>query len=304
MTKLSLLNGRSTVAIVTGNVKIICKAAGALGNSFESKVTAKPKFTIGDNYKTGDLLGTGGYGSVYSGTRICDGRPVAIKIVQKTNIRNWKAYNNHNVPMEAYLNLQMSTVDGAAKMLDYYEMSTTYMFVFERPVLCMDLFDYITKEKRLSEPIARHFMIQVIDTLIECKSVGVIHRDIKDENMLIDLVTNQVKLIDFGSGSTVHEDKYMEFSGTRVFAPPEFIREGWYFGEPLTVWSLGALLFVMVTGKIPFNQDEEILAGDIKFNRQVSDHCQHLIRWCLSLDHTKRPTLSQMLQHPWIILPY
>ena len=174
----------------------------------ETKVTAKPKATIGDAYKTTERLGSGGYGSVYSGTRICDGKPVAIKIVKKNKINNWTSYNGQNVPMEAYLNLQLNSVDGAAKMLDYYEMSTSCVFVFEKPQESMDLFDYITKENKLSEPKSRHFMVQVIDTLVECQSQGVLHRDIKDENLVIDLVRNQVKLIDFSSGSKVQDEKY------------------------------------------------------------------------------------------------
>lgn len=270
----------------------------------ETKISAKPMSTIGDAYKTGELLGSGGYGSVYSGTRIADGRPVAIKIVKKTKISHWKSFNGYNIPMEAYLNLQLGPVDGAVKMLDYYEMSTSCVLVFEKPEECMDLFDYISKEKMLSEPLARHFMVQVINTLIQCEQQGVIHRDIKDENLIVDLVKNQVRLIDFGSGSTVKDDKYMEYNGTQVFAPPEFIREGWYFGEGLTVWSLGALLFNMVTGNIPFHNDEQILAGDFQFKNKVSDHCQHLIRWCLSQTHTDRPTMNQILQHPWIDVSY
>ena len=197
----------------------------------EAKLTAKPKATIGDAYKTGEVIGSGGYGSVYSGTRLADGKPVAIKIVKKNKVSNWKSYNGHNIPMEAYLNLQLGPVDGAVKMLDYYEMGTTCVFVFEKPLECMDLFDYITKEKRLSEALARHFMCQVIDTLIECQSHGVMHRDIKDENLIVDLIRNDVKLIDFGSGAIVSDDKYMDFSSTRVYAPPEFISEGWYYGK-------------------------------------------------------------------------
>ena len=70
-------------------------------------VTPRPNVTIADVYKTGEMIGSGGYGNVYSGTRIRDGLEVAIKIVQKDRVPNWKMYNNHNVPMEVYLLLQL-----------------------------------------------------------------------------------------------------------------------------------------------------------------------------------------------------
>ena len=268
------------------------------------KIITKPNTTIGDSYKTGDLLASGGFGSVYTGTRITDGIPVAIKIVMKTKIINWKNYNGHRIPMEAYLNLHLALIDGVMKMLAYYEMPNSCVFIFERPLDSMDLFDYITKEKQLTESLARHFMSQLINTLLECHTHGVIHRDIKDENLVVDLVRNQLKLIDFGSGSIIQNGRYMDFCGTRVNAPPEFIREGWYFGEPSTVWSLGTLLFNMLTGDIPFRNDDQILAGKINFKTRASDHCQHLIKWCLSQGQTDRPTLKQILKHPWMNVSY
>ena len=199
--------------------------------------------------------------------------------------------------------LYFRSVDGVMRLLDYYEMVSVCVLVFNKPTMCTDLFDYITKEKTLAEPLAQHFMNQIIETLRDCHEAGVIHRDIKDENIILDLVRNRVKLIDFGSGSTVHNNKYKDFCGTRVYAPPEFIREGWYFGESLTVWSLGILLFDMVCGNIPFHDDDQILAGVINFKDHVSEHCKHLIRWCLSSKHIERPTLEQITEHAWMQLP-
>jgi len=79
--------------------------------------------------------------------------------------------------VEVCLHLQLGTVEGVLKMLDFYEIADTFVLVFEKPSLCCDLFAYITNQQRIPEPLARHFMTQITDTLIECQSAGVIHGD-------------------------------------------------------------------------------------------------------------------------------
>ena len=155
----------------------------------------------------------------------------------------------------------------------------------------MDLFDFITKEKFLSESIARNFFKQILDMVIACSDRDIVHRDIKDENLLVNRDTLSLTLIDFGSGGIIQEEYFTEFDGTRVYSPPEWINHSRYKWEGLTVWSLG----------IPFQEDQEIINGRLKFPHGLSREVRNLISGCLQIDQNKRLKLKEISVQPWLV---
>ena len=163
-------------------------------------------------YRVGEELGRGGFGTVYSGLRIADNLPVAIKRVARHMVTEWADLGGHRVPLELKLLQKVQSVPGVIRLYDFFERRNSFVYILERPSHSIDLFDHITKMGTLTEDVARGFLRSIINTVTRCHRLGVTHRDIKDENILIDLETGRLRLIDFGSGAFVKEEDYTDRS--------------------------------------------------------------------------------------------
>ena len=260
----------------------------------------RPRVPFERAYRVGEVLGKGGFGTVYAGTKLADGRHVAIKHVAKNKVTQWTEFEGKRVPLEMKLLSTVQNIDGVIQLIDFYERNDSFIYILERPANSKDLFDFITEKRVLDEELARNFFRQIVNTVLACHRQGVVHRDIKDENLIVDTATGKLKLIDFGSGAFIKEDDYEDFDGTRVYAPPEWINHQRYKAAPLTVWSLGILLIDMVCGDIPFETDEQICSADVHFKKDVSEECRDLARACLRVQPTERIQLESILTHPWM----
>lgn len=278
-------------------------------------------------YVLGELLGQGGFGRVFSAQRKPDNLEVVIKEVKKDErYKRDNANNINSLPMEIQLMLRVQNVPGCIKILDYFDDGDTYYIVMEKLQRSKDLFDCITDMGRLEEEEARRMFLEIVETVRRCRDLGVLHRDIKDENILVDLSTGATRLIDFGSGcfhpseaeqceeqsegvkknlekTQQTEDRvYTEFRGTRVYSPPEWVRDGEYRSEGLTTWSLGVLLYDMLSGDIPFTSDGQILRGQLPScpHLKISEEAMDLVKSCLTVNTSLRITLDNILKHPWL----
>ncbi|XP_068034841.1 serine/threonine-protein kinase pim-1-like, partial [Anomalospiza imberbis] len=160
-----------------------------------------------ERYRLGSLLGSGGFGSVFAATRRSDGAPVAIKRVPRNRVRHWgELPDGTSAPLEIVLLDKVSTgFPGVVQLLEWLELPNDILIVLERPEHSQDLHNFIRARGFLSEEVARDLFRQVLEAVQHCTSCGVLHRDIKPGNILVDLATGQAKLIDFGCGTYLQD---------------------------------------------------------------------------------------------------
>lgn len=196
-----------------------------------------------------------------------------------------------------------------------------------------DLFECIEQSahKRLPEPQARYIFAQVVEAAYYLESRGISHRDIKDENLVIDsnlrvrpflaflcvLMLNpaQVKLIDFGSAvvSNPLEERphYHLFFGTTAYAAPEILMRRPYHAPPAEIWTLGVLLSYLLTGASPFPTERDAAAGRIVIKAPPpgagggagefpSEAALDLMARCLVADPEYRADIEEVREHLWL----
>merc|ERR1711860_150687 len=149
---------------------------------------------------------------------------------------------------------------------------------------------------------------EIVETVRGCRDRGVLHRDIKDENILVDLDTGATRLIDFGSGCFLDQSEMSSSmpptTDERVYTPPEWVRDGEYKADGLTTWSLGVLLYDMLCGDIPFTTDGQIIRCQLPpWSPHISQGAMDLVRRCLTINTGLRITLDKILEHPWLSEP-
>ncbi|XP_054146598.1 serine/threonine-protein kinase pim-1-like [Melozone crissalis] len=189
------------------------------------------------------------------------------------------------------------------QLLDWFEVPEAFALLMERLQRCQHLWYFLHERQFLTEPVARGLFCQVLEAVRCCSSRSVLCHHIKAENALIDLATGEAKLLNFGCSTILQDTFYTQMSGTSEYSPPEWILFGCYHGQPATIWSLGILLCELVCGHLPFHTNEDIVQGQLFFPARVSQECQHLIRWCLCMDPTDRPSLEDLFEHSWLQEP-
>ena len=190
-------------------------------------------------------------------------------------------------------------VPGCIQLIDCFEDNYFVYYVMERFVDCADMFE-VVEHCPLDEKEARKFFRQIVKATMNCHGAGVLHNDLKIENVLVDLDTGKIKLIDFGAATLLRGGEYTESPGTELNAPPEWFAKRQYEAIPMTVWTLGLLLYIMVCDEYPFGNAEETCGGRLQFPETMSSDLRHLLEMMLSVDPEKRPILEDIIRHPWL----
>ncbi|XP_074470048.1 serine/threonine-protein kinase pim-2-like [Sebastes fasciatus] len=256
------------------------------------------------------MLGEGSFGAVFAGHRKDDHLPVAIKRIREFLYTTVDLDGEvTDLPTEVALLLHLNPAGAGTSavvgLLDWYNLDNELILVLERPVPCMDLYDYLgSTQSSIQEDMGRIITKQQVEGLQEVHSGEVFHRDIKMENILIETGSDvpRVWIIDFGSGEFLTEERYTENEGTLLYTTPEYIRRGWSTPEATTVWQLGAVLFEMLhDGVTPFHTPRDIINAVPDIRDTLSYNCQDFIARCMDKSPEARPTLETLKHHPWLV---
>ncbi|CAF0934362.1 unnamed protein product [Adineta steineri] len=257
-----------------------------------------------DYYQLGDFVRSGGFSDIHEGIRLSDNKQVVVKFIPKEKTKNWLMISQKKYPAEVLLHKAVHEIQGIIHVYDYFENGQHWILVMERLRNCQDLFDFLESKDRgrLSEATARKFFQQLVHINYAMLRKGVVHRDLKSENILVDLDSESLVLIDFGASAIYKSSTsfYSDFHGTKQYKSPEYILKKRYTGVPSTVWTLGVLLYDMVCGSLPFENEDEITGYKLVLKPHLSPELKNLIQRCLAQNPDRRPSLESLLEHAWV----
>lgn len=278
-----------------------------LSKEWPTSVGAKKRSKKFDEFKVVKKMGEGAYGKVVLAEHKEDpAYRIIIKCIDKQRILvdTWvRDRQLGTIPSEIQV---MATLNhdphpNIMRIIDYYEDPNYYYL--ETPIFgdppAIDLFDYIEVKKDMTEVECQYIFTQIVNAIYHLHKHGIVHRDIKDENVIVD-ERGIIKLIDFGSAGYVKLGPFDVFVGTIDYASPEVLRGEKYEGKPQDIWALGILLYTMIYKENPFYNVDEIMEGDLRVPYVVSEKSLALIEKILVRDISKRPTITDIIEDEWL----
>ncbi|XP_013871398.1 MAP/microtubule affinity-regulating kinase 4 isoform X6 [Austrofundulus limnaeus] len=257
------------------------------------------------NYRLLKTIGKGNFAKVKLARHILTGREVAIKIIDKTQlnptslqklfreVRIMKTLNHPNI----------------VQLFEVIETEKTLYLVMEY-ASGGEVFDYLVAHGRMKEKEARAKFRQIVSAVHYCHQKNIVHRDLKAENLLLDADSN-IKIADFGFSNEFTEGSKLDtFCGSPPYAAPELFQGKKYDGPEVDIWSLGVILYTLVSGSLPFDGQnlkelrERVLRGKYRVPFYMSTDCEGILRRFLVLNPTKRCSLEQIMRDKWINVGY
>ncbi|XP_023650453.1 serine/threonine-protein kinase MARK2 isoform X12 [Paramormyrops kingsleyae] len=262
-------------------------------NSFATTADEQPH--IG-NYRLLKTIGKGNFAKVKLARHVLTGKEVAVKIIDKTQLNSsslQKLFREVRI-------MKMLNHPNIVKLFEVIETEKTLYLVMEY-ASGGEVFDYLVAHGRMKEKEARAKFRQIVSAVQYCHQKCIVHRDLKAENLLLDSDMN-IKIADFGfSNEFTLGNKLDTFCGSPPYAAPELFQGKKYDGPEVDVWSLGVILYTLVSGSLPFDGQnlkelrERVLRGKYRIPFYMSTDCENLLKKFLILNPTKRGSLEQQI---------
>lgn len=261
-----------------------------------------------DFYEPGEIIGKGKFGVVKSALHIKTAKKVAVKILQKSEMLN----RDLELQKREIEILKICQHPNIIRLLDIFENETTLFLVMEY-LPGGDMFDYLqSRGFEIPEKQAKIFVKKIATALGYLHSYGIAYRDLKPENILMSSNDDDadIKLSDFGLSKIIApSERSDEPFGTISYAAPEVLL-GESYDKSVDMWSMGVVAYLLVSGTLPFDDDNEDLILERAVNEEpdyqspwiakVSKNGKHFIKNLLQKNAKKRLTLEQALNHPWL----
>jgi 5'-AMP-activated protein kinase catalytic alpha subunit len=263
------------------------------------------RHVIFGKYEMGRLLGKGTFAKVYYGKHLATGESVAIKVISKDQVK--KEGMMEQIQREISV-MRLVRHPNIVELKEVMATKTKIFFIMEY-VRGGELFAKVAKG-RLKEEAARKYFQQLISAIDYCHSRGVYHRDLKPENLLLDEDEN-LKISDFGLSALpeqFRQDGLLHTQcGTPAYVAPEVLRKKGYDGSKADIWSCGVILYVLLAGFLPF-QDENVMKmyrkvfkAEYQFPPWFSTDSKRLISRLLVADPEKRITIPAIMRNHWFL---
>ncbi|KAJ6843486.1 serine/threonine-protein kinase PEPKR2 [Iris pallida] len=258
------------------------------------------KKKIESEYALGEPIGRGKFGSV----RLCRSKTTAAEFACKTLKKN----GEESVHREVEIMQHLSGHPNVVALKAVYEDAESFHLVME---LCGGgrLLDQMAEEGRYSEHKAANLIKELASVIKYCHEMGVVHRDVKPENILL-TASGKMKLADFGLAMrVVNGQRLSGIAGSPAYVAPEILSG--HYSEKVDIWSAGVLLHALLVGVLPFQGDsleavfEAIKNVQLDFGssmwESISEIARDLLRRMLTRDVTTRITADDILEHPWVL---
>ncbi|XP_039219311.1 serine/threonine-protein kinase MARK2 isoform X10 [Crotalus tigris] len=253
------------------------------------------------NYRLLKTIGKGNFAKVKLARHVLTGKEVAVKIIDKTQL-------NSSSLQKLFREVRIMKVlnhPNIVKLFEVIETDKTLYLVMEY-ASGGEVFDYLVAHGRMKEKEARAKFRQIVSAVQYCHQKFIVHRDLKAENLLLDADMN-IKIADFGfSNEFTFGNKLDTFCGSPPYAAPELFQGKKYDGPEVDVWSLGVILYTLVSGSLPFDGQnlkelrERVLRGKYRIPFYMSTDCENLLKKFLILNPSKRGTLEQIMKDRWM----
>uniref|UniRef100_A0A671S1D2 non-specific serine/threonine protein kinase n=1 Tax=Sinocyclocheilus anshuiensis TaxID=1608454 RepID=A0A671S1D2_9TELE len=250
------------------------------------------------NYRLLKTIGKGNFAKVKLARHVLTSKEVAVKIIDKTQL-NSSSLQKVSLLLHVLICDHLS-FSPPVKLFEVIETDKTLYLVMEY-ASGGEVFDYLVAHGRMKEKEARAKFRQIVSAVQYCHQKCIVHRDLKAENLLLDADMN-IKIADFGfSNEFMVGNKLDTFCGSPPYAAPELFQGKKYDGPEVDVWSLGVILYTLVSGSLPFDGQnlkelrERVLRGKYRIPFYMSTDCENLLKKFLILNPTKRGSLEQQI---------